>query len=425
MVEILNNSEAVPGENARFEELGRGCYAYSADGCSNTGVIVGDRGVLIVDGQATPAHAEKVLEHVRDITDKPVKQVVLTHFHADNSLGSWAFDPGEVIASDLTRRMIETRGIEDIHVSRERFKALFADLPAIPAVCAPTMTIASSMTIDLGGREVRLMHLGRGHTMGDLVVWVPDSGVIYAGDLVQSTAAPYCGDAHLADWPRALDRISAFRPAALMPGTGRPIIGAPAVVSAIETTRDYVTTLRDSAAACVEQGLGLNDTFNAVKDTLASHFGSKTDFETQLPFNVARAYDEALGLDQPQIWTRERCADLVDALSGVVAVAEPVEAPDLEEEDTPVSTVEVEGAEEVEVVEDEALSEESDLVSDSDFAASLGTPMDDDEIVEEESLDLTSEDIVDEDEPSEGSSTADDEGDEDSKDTEKVLEEVR
>ena len=424
MVEILNNSEIVPGENPRFEELGRGCYAYSADGCSNTGVIVGDRGVLIVDGQATPAHAAKVLAHVREITDKPVKQVVLTHFHADNSLGSWAFDPGEVIASDLTRRMIETRGIEDIHVSRERFKALFSDLPVIPAVCAPTMTIASSMTIDLGGREVRLMHLGRGHTMGDLVVWVPDSGVIYAGDLVQSSASPYCGDAHLADWPRALDRISAFRPAALMPGTGAPIIGAPAVVAAIETTRDYVTTLRDSAAACVEQGLGLNDTFNAVKDTLAPHFGSKTDFETQLPFNVARAYDEALGLDQPQIWTRERCADLVDALSGVAAVAEAIDSPEPVIEDVPAQVEEAEGAVDEDAVEEEVLSDASDLVSDSDFAASLGTPMDDgDELVEEEALDLSSDDIVEDGEEVEETTASDD--DDDSEDSEKVLEEVR
>ncbi|MEM9632891.1 MAG: MBL fold metallo-hydrolase [Pseudomonadota bacterium] len=429
MVEILNTSEAVPGENERFEELGRGCYAYSADGCSNTGVIIGERGILIVDGQATPYHAEKVLKKIRDITDKPVKQVVLTHFHAENTLGSWTFEPGEVISSDLTRRMIETRGIEDIHVSRERFKALFADLSAIPAVCAPTMTIASSMTIDLGGREVRLMHLGRGHTMGDLVVWVPDSSVIFAGDLVQSTTAPYCGDAHLADWPRALDRISAFRPNALMPGKGQSVIGAPAVTTAIENTRDFVTTLRDAAAACVEQSLGLKDTFNAVGDALASQFGSKVDFEFHLPFNVARAYDEALGLDQPQVWTRERCADLLDALAGIVAASVPIEEiADQEEEELPVSEEELQDEEELEAsaVEDEELevsTESSDLVSDSDFAASLGMPIDDD-AEEGEALDLSTDDIVEaeDDDAEEASSETDDEkqdGDE------KVLEEVR
>ncbi|MES0879326.1 MBL fold metallo-hydrolase [Roseibium sp. SCP14] len=432
MVEILNTSEAVPGENERFEELGRGCYAYSADGCSNTGVIVGERGILIVDGQATPSHADKVLKKIRDITDKPVKQVVLTHFHAENTLGSWTFEPGEVISSDLTRRMIETRGIEDIHVSRERFRTLFADLSAIPAVCAPTMTIASSMTIDLGGREVRLMHLGRGHTMGDLVVWVPDSSVIFAGDLVQSTTAPYCGDAHLADWPRALDRISAFRPNALMPGKGQSVVGIPAVTTAIEMTRDFVTTLRDAAAACVEQSLGLKDTFNAVGDALAPQFRSKVDFEFHLPFNVARAYDEALGLDQPQVWTRERCADLLDALAGIVAASAPLEEVSNQGDEEPQASEEMpQDDAELEVAEaedeDQEISNEiSDLVSDSDFAASLGMPIDGDaeEEDEDEALDLSADDIVenDDDEPEEASS---EEGDDTQADDEKVLEEVR
>ncbi|MES0808297.1 MBL fold metallo-hydrolase [Roseibium sp. SCPC15] len=429
MVEILNTSEAVPGENERFEELGRGCYAYSADGCSNTGVIIGERGILIVDGQATPSHAEKVLKKIRDITDKPVKQVVLTHFHAENTLGSWAFEPGEVISSDLTRRMIETRGIEDIHVSRERFKALFADLSAIPAVCAPTMTIASSMTIDLGGREVRLMHLGRGHTMGDLVVWVPDSSVIFAGDLVQSTTAPYCGDAHLADWPRALDRISAFRPNALMPGKGHSVVGVPAVTTAIENTRDFVTTLRDAAAACVEQSLGLKDTFNAVGDALASQFGSKVDFEFHLPFNVARAYDEALGLDQPQVWTRERCADLLDALAGIGAASVPVEeiADEAIEEMEPVEEalqddVEPEAGE-AEGEGQEVSIETSDLVSDSDFAASLGMPMEGEE-AEDDALDLSTDDIVESEDDESEEEPVDEDGDKQT-DDEKVLEDVR
>jgi len=379
MVGMTNGADAVPGANEQFEDLGRGCYAFSADGCSNTGVVIGERGVLVIDGQATPELAGKVLLKIRDLTDKPVKSVVLTHFHADNSLGAAGFEPFEVIASDLTRRMMETRGPEDILVSCKRDPALFSDLPVGSTVSTPTMTIASSMTLDLGGLEVRLMHLGRGHTMGDLVVWVPESGVIYAGDLAQKAAIPYCGDAHLADWPRALDRITAFRPTTLVPGRGRTAHGVQSVATAIETTRDYVITLRDAAAACVEQGLGLKDTFLAVKDTLSPRFAAKNDFEFHLPLNVARAYDEALGLDQPQVWTRERITDLMDALGG-----------------TGMNEANAELADAV-VPADALPAEETngvpDLVSDSDFAASLTLALEEEDATEDASLDLASDDI--------------------------------
>ncbi len=416
MVEMTNRSEAVPGENERFEELGRGCYAYSADGCSNTGVVIGEKGVLIVDAQATPALAEKVLQKVRELTDKPIKQVVLTHFHSDNTLGAPAFEPGEVIASDLTRRMMETRGVEEIRVARERDAALFAGLPGNAGVSMPSMTIASSMTIDLGGLDVRLMHLGRAHTMGDLVVWVPQSGVIFAGDLVQKAAVPYCGDAHLADWPRALDRITAFRPTALMPGRGKSAIGAQAVATAVETTRDFVVTLRDAAAACVEQSLGLKDTFQAVRDALAARFGSKADFEFHLPISVARAYDEALGLDQPQIWTRERIADLYDALDGTAGLSEGAPeqaAAEMAVADAPAAEV----SEEASANGGEAQA--SDLVSDSDFAASLALGSEEEQPEGGEDMDLSAEDIVEDEKPSDTPAP------EDKAAADKVLEDAR
>ncbi|MEP3049331.1 MAG: MBL fold metallo-hydrolase [Roseibium sp.] len=399
MTDSTKKTEAGPGENARVENLGSGCYAYSADGCSNTGFVVGERGVLVIDGQATPVLAAKTLEKIREITDKPIKLVILTHYHADSSYGASAFEPGEIIASDLTHRMIETRGRDELRFARNRFPNIYSSVSSSEKLSLPSMTIASSMSVDLGNRLVRLMHLGRGHTMGDLLVWVPDGGVIYAGDMVQTKASPYCGDAHLADWPRALDRIAAFRPNALMPGRGASVLGGPAVATAIETTREFVTALRDSAAACVEGNLSLKDTYLAVRDSLAPQFGSLDDFESHLKFNVARAYDEALGLDQPQMWTYERCADLDDALNGIVPLNELVDGiakAKTSEKETEVAAVaeiepeilEVDAADEN--VADEASAEEdsdelvlddssetADLVSDGDFAASLLTSPED------------------------------------------------
>ncbi|PVB63351.1 MBL fold metallo-hydrolase [Labrenzia sp. 011] len=399
MVDNTNKSGIAPGENERFEKLAPGCYAYSADGCSSTGVVIGEKGVLVVGAQATPERAKKVLLKIRDVTDKPVKQVVLTHFHADGCLGAPAFEPGEIVASDLTRRMLDTRGRDEIRVSRERLPALFEGLAEDTGIVGPTMTIASSMTIDLGGLDVRLMHLGRGHTMGDLVVWVPERAVLFAGDLVQTSAVPFCGDAHLADWPRALDRISAFRPSALMPGCGRAAIGAAAVTAAIETTRDFVTTLQDAANACVAQSLGLKDTFLAVQDALAPQFGAMTGFEMNLPLNVARAYDEGLGLDQPQIWTRERLADLEDALG-----------------ETPSGSGAEEPAEEAAPEQGEAAQSDSELVAESEFAASL------EQAGEAGDRDPVSEDSADADETAQPGATQDTAGGDDAA---KVLENAR
>jgi len=397
MDEMTKRSEAVPGANEKLEEVGRGCYVYSADECANTGVVIGERGVLIVDSPATPTLAEQALAKIRSLTDRPVRSVVLTHFHSDSTLGAMAFEPGEVIASDLTRRMIETRGAEDIRVSRLRDPELFAALPETAGAVTPTMTIASSMSIDLGGLEVRLMHLGRGHTMGDLVVWVPQSGVIYAGDLVQKSSVPYCGDAHLADWPRALDRITAFRPSALVPGRGRIATGAQAVATAVETTRDYVTTLRDAAAACVEQSLGLRDTYLAVSDALAHRFASRDDYGFHLPINVARAYDEALGLDLPQVWTCERLADLRDALAGADAAVQESDDETVAEADE--GEIAGDAQSEAEAVPEDAAAdtgeaEARDLVSDSAFAASLAMAPDEATVEGEEALDLSTDDIV-------------------------------
>ncbi|GGB42633.1 MBL fold metallo-hydrolase [Roseibium aquae] len=297
-----------------FRQVGDGCYAFTAAGDPNSGVIVGDRSVMVVDAQATPAAAEKVLEEIRAVTDKPVKFLVLTHYHAVRSLGASAFADAEIISSDLTKRLIADRGETDWAVQNARFPRLFQDGAAIPGLTWPTLSFASSMTIDLGNREVRLMHLGRGHTMGDVVVWVPGSGVMFAGDLVENRAACYCGDAHLADWPRALNRISAFRPNVVVPGRGAALIGPDAVAAGLSETQAFVDILRDSAATAVAAGNGLKDTFVHVKAEMDHRFGGLTLYDHAMPFNVARAYDEALGLETPQAWTPERDRDLWDAL---------------------------------------------------------------------------------------------------------------
>jgi glyoxylase-like metal-dependent hydrolase (beta-lactamase superfamily II) len=152
-----------------FAEIGRDLYAFTAEGDPNSGIIVGDDGVMVIDAQATPAMAEQVIERVREVTDKPIHYVVLSHYHAVRVLGASAYGAQQILASDATRALIVERGKEDWDSEYGRFPRLFQAAETIPGLTWPTMTFPDKLTLYLGKRRVELMHLGRGHTAGDTV----------------------------------------------------------------------------------------------------------------------------------------------------------------------------------------------------------------------------------------------------------------
>ena len=299
-----------------FTEIGEGLYAFTAEGDPNSGVIIGDESVMVIDAQATPVMAQKVIERIRTVTDKPIKHVVLSHYHAVRVLGASAYDASEIVASDLTRELIVERGQQDWDSEYGRFPRLFAAAESIPGLTWPSLTFERGLSVWLGKREVRLMHLGRGHTMGDIVAWVPDSGVMFSGDLVEYHSACYCGDAHLQDWPKTLDRLAEFQPQALVPGRGDALVGNAKVEEAVALTRDFLSTLYGSVSDSVTKGLALKAAFDAAQQAMVPKFGDFAIFEHCQPFNVSRAYDEAKGIDRPRIWTAERDREMWDALQG-------------------------------------------------------------------------------------------------------------
>ncbi len=201
-------------------------YAYTAEGDPNTGVVIGDDAVLVIDTQATPAMAADVIRRIRDVTDKPIKYVVLTHYHAVRVLGASAYQPQQILASQDTYDLIVERGEADKASEIGRFPRLFRDVETVPAgLTWPTMTFTGKMTLWLGKLEVQLLQLGRGHTKGDTVVWLPQDRVLLSGDLVEFDATPYAGDAYFQDWPQTLDALAALNARALVPGRGRGVAG--------------------------------------------------------------------------------------------------------------------------------------------------------------------------------------------------------
>ncbi|WP_342235402.1 MBL fold metallo-hydrolase [Inquilinus sp. OTU3971] len=299
-----------------FTRLGDGLYAFTAEGDPNTGVIIGDDSVMVIDTQATPVMAQKVIERVRGVTDKPIKYVVLSHYHAVRVLGASAYGASEIIASETCRAMIHERGQEDWDSEFGRFPRLFQAAESIPGLTWPTVTFKDRMTLHLGRRRVDLLHLGRAHTAGDIVAWVPDAGVMFSGDIVEYRSACYCGDAHFGDWPRTLDAIAALRPEALSPGRGDALVGAAKVAEAIELTRDFLASTYRPVARVAARGGSLKEAWDACRAACDAKFASYAIYEHCLPFNVARAYDEALGIDTPRIWTAARDREMWAALQG-------------------------------------------------------------------------------------------------------------
>lgn len=316
MARAFASSGDLTEKKISFTEIGRGLWAFTAEGDPNTGVVIGDDSVLIVDAQATPRLASKVIEKIRGVTDKPIKHVVLSHYHAVRVLGASAYEAEQIVASEKCRAMIAERGQEDWDSEFGRFPRLFEGHESIPGLTWPTMTFTNKMTVYLGKRRVDLMFLGRAHTAGDIVAWVPDEQVMLTGDIVEYHTACYCGDGHFSDWGGTLDAIKSFRPRAIAPGRGDALVGRQKVEDAIEGTRDFLESTYRPAAAVAARGGNLKEAFAAVRAACDPKFANYAIYEHCLPFNVSRAYDEALGMDTPRIWTAERDRQMWEALQG-------------------------------------------------------------------------------------------------------------
>ena len=292
-----------------FIQLSEHCWAFTTEGDPNTGVIIGDDAVMIIDATATPVMAQDVISRVREITDKPIKYVTLTHYHAVRVLGASGYKSEgleQIIASRDTYDLIVERGQQDMDSEIGRFPRLFNSVESIPGLTWPTLTFKGELSLWLGKLEVKVMQLGRGHTKGDTVVWVPGEQVLYSGDLVECDAACYTGDAYLSDWPQTLDNISTLDAQKLVPGRGPALDTPEKVKQGLDYTRDFVSTLYKSAQEAVAKNMNLKETMEHTRKAMDPKFSQVFIYEHCLPFDVTRAHDEASGIRDPRVWTAER-----------------------------------------------------------------------------------------------------------------------
>jgi cyclase len=276
------------GKAYKFEKIGEGVYYATATGSMVTGsnnvAIVGSRDVLVVDTGTTPAAARAFMEDLKHVTPLRVRYVVNTHFHYDHTDGNQVYaGKADIIAHDFVKQAIQTfdvlhrepyqtsqlvnvpRRIDDLKrqiagasdtttrqmlqqqlkVAEDGFEQLKEIKPTPPSV-----TYSTKKVLDLGGREVQLLFLGRGHTNGDTVVFLPKERIVCTGDLMESQIA-YMGDAQFGEWVTTLDALKRLDFDTDLPGHGLPFKGK----ELITAFQGYLRDLMKQAADLRKQGV--------------------------------------------------------------------------------------------------------------------------------------------------------------------------
>lgn len=274
----------------KFEKIAEGVYAAIATGTmnvgSNTAVIVNERDVLIVDSHITPASARVLVEELKTITPKPIRYLVNTHYHFDHAHGNQVFPADvEIIGHEFTRQMLLTNVLEqrtyksftspvpgqiadlqkqiaaEADAARkaqleDRMAVQQAYLDALKEISPtpPNVTLKTKMTLHRGSREIQLLYFGRGHTAGDVIVYLPKERIVCTGDL-QTAALSYMGDGHVDEWVGTLEAVKGLDFDTVIPGHGNPFTGK----ERITHYQNYLKDLWLQTSALKRQGVAAED----------------------------------------------------------------------------------------------------------------------------------------------------------------------
>jgi glyoxylase-like metal-dependent hydrolase (beta-lactamase superfamily II) len=203
-----------------WQELGNGVFAKRYEFADQQiGAIVGAYGVVLIDTRSSHRQAEEIRRDLEALTPFRVTTVINTHGHSDHCFSNHPFRPVPIWGHVRCVAMIERTGERQRENLRQSIPEM-ADEFAEVVIDPPDHVFESETVLDLGGRAVSLRHLGRGHTDNDIVVLVPDSGVLFAGDLIENGAPPYFGDGYPMDWPATVERLLEAAPPVVVPGHG-------------------------------------------------------------------------------------------------------------------------------------------------------------------------------------------------------------
>jgi glyoxylase-like metal-dependent hydrolase (beta-lactamase superfamily II) len=235
-------------QGSGLHELDRGVYAWiGPEGRTNAAFITWDDGVLVIDSLYGPNLSPELMQQIRSVSDRPIRYVIDTHEHFDHCFGNQYFEPAIFIGHENCRRGLVERpeSQRDFAMSfRQEFADHFREVRIIP----PVVTYTDTMALYPGGRAVELHHVGRAHTAGDTIVWLPAEQLLIAGDVFVNGRSGFAGDSYPRSWVTALARIEQFPARAFVPGHGD--IGSTADVATFRTWMDgcltQIATARDA-----------------------------------------------------------------------------------------------------------------------------------------------------------------------------------
>lgn len=309
----------VQGKAYKFEKVADGVYYATGGVDGNHPIIVNDSDVLLVDDGTTPSTARELLEDLKLVTNKPVRYVINSHFHYDHTDGNQIFSPDvQIIAHEYVRTAIMTFNILESEpfktyqvgrvaqidllqkqIANEKDTAQKASLQKQLADAQlllehlkevkptpPNVTYTSKMVLQKGQREIQLLFLGRGHTGGDTVVYLPKERIVCTGDLMESQPA-YMGNAFFDEWITTLDALKKLDFTLVLPGHGMPFTDK----GLITAFQSYLTDVTTQVAALRKQGLSPEDAAQRVD--LRSHakdFPQITDVGAEVR-GVRRIYE--------------------------------------------------------------------------------------------------------------------------------------
>ncbi|MCI0855533.1 MAG: MBL fold metallo-hydrolase [Chloroflexi bacterium] len=267
-------------------EVGTNAYAYVQEGggmcVSNAGLIVGPDSCIVIDALFAPSMTQAFQAEIKRVTDKPVRLLVNTHHHIDHTLGNALFPEAQIVSHVNARAELARIGVSPLEHLRSIVPDLVAETEGVNTRLA-NVTFEGTLTLNLGDREVRLQHLGRGHTIGDIIIMLPDEGIMYGGDLAFHRVTPLAFDGHIGDWLAVCYRIADRSPKTIVPGHG-PV----GDMAEFRKMSGYLTTIRTQTKAAFDEG---KTEEQALSEVDIGEYASWTEPD-RLAMNVARLFLE-------------------------------------------------------------------------------------------------------------------------------------
>lgn len=283
---LARPSSALGASGPELREIGAGIYGFiGVDGSTNSGVVLTDEGVVVIDTQGPKGLAMALRQSLRKVTDSPVIFVVNTHYHGDHTFGNQYFTgPRAIIAHDKTREAL----IEKAKAHRTRFKRFFGEESLAGfSLTLPGVTFSSTLSLRVGGRTFVIAHPGVAHTEGDAYVYMPEEKVVFTGDLLYKGRLPWLGDGDSLGAVAALDELLALDATVYVPGHGT-VAGR----EDLRAYKGYLLDLRKEVKRLKDAGKTLDE---VKKEIRLDGYDDLLMYDEWLPLNAGKVYMELGG----------------------------------------------------------------------------------------------------------------------------------